>query len=299
MRKNIISVLAIMTVSAVTLAGCSFSVRINTQSSESTASSEQAGLANPWTKSDEQGVAKATGFDMVAPDGAADVSYSYMADGAMAQMTYELDGAKWIYRMQMTDALTDISGMEYQWIEKTDCSVSGRDAIYYGYTAADNDATKIVQVVNWYDVVTGVTYSLSATGKEFGDTEMLTYAENLYVPLQGDASDDSNADRESELSDYFLGEHKRSSDDSTLTISENEDGTFDVSLIITRLCNLENGVGTFEDHEMTFEVEDPNKNKLTGMIYRDSDDSLTVKITDSTWELLPNDEVLDGFNTSK
>lgn len=50
---------------------------------------------------------------------------------------------------------------------------------------------------------------------------------------------------------------------------------------------------------MTFEVEDPNKNKLSGTIYRDSDDSLTVKITDSTWELLPSDEVLDGFNTSK
>ncbi len=294
MKKKLISVLTAVTLLVMLLAGCGSSAGQETPSTA--APTEQTTeLANPWTESDEQGVAAATGFDMVAPDGAADVSYSYMADGAMAQMTYKLDGARWIYRIQMTDVLTDISGMEYEWLEETDCSVAGREAVYYGYTAVDRNAAASVQLVNWYDIVTGVTYSLSASGKELGNTEMLAYAESLYAPLQGDATDDSDADRANELNDYFLGEHKRSSDESVLTISENEDGTFDVNLSITRLCVLENGVGTFEDHKMTFEVEDPSGNKMSGVIYRDSDNSLTVKITDSTWELLPNDEVLDGF----
>ncbi len=295
MKKKIISVLMVMTISMMILSGCSSSAGQGTQSGESATPSEQEELANPWTESDEQGVTAATGFDMVAPDGATDVSYSYMAEGAMAQMTYELDGVKWVYRMQMTDALTDISGMEYQWTEKSECSVAGRDATYYGYTATDKDAAESVQLVNWYDAVTGVTCSLSATGKTLSNTEMLAYAESLYAPLQGDVSGDPDVDQESELNDFFLGEHKRSSDDSVLTISANEDGTFAVNLNITRLCTLENAVATFEDHKMTFEADDPSGNKLSGVIYRDSDDSLTVKITDSTWDFLPNDEVLDGF----
>ena len=112
----------------------------------------------------------------------------------------------------------------------------------------------------------------------------------------GSASNQGDhADREREVSEYFLGEHRRSSDESVLTISENEDGTFNVDLSITRLCYLENGVGTFEDHKMTFTVTDPNENEMSGVIYRGSDDSLTVQITDSTWELLPTGEILDGF----
>lgn len=288
MKKKIVLMLSLILIAAMLFSGC------GSTAAQSDTSEEQQ-LANPWTASDEQGVLEATGFDMAAPENAADVSYSYMADGAMAQMTYTLDGANWIYRMQMADELTDISGMEYQWLEGTECSVSGRDAIYHGYNVATNDATENIQVVNWYDAVTGVTYSLSATGKELSEAEMLTYAESLYTPLQGEATDDPDADRENELNEYFLGEHKRSSDESVLTISENEDGTFDINLSVTRLCSLENGVGTFADHKMTFTVEDPSEGELTGMIYRDNDNSLVVEITDSTWSLLPTGEVLDGF----
>lgn len=295
MKKKLISVLTVMSLSMVILAGCSFSAGQKDQNAESTDAPEQTELANPWTESDEQGVAEATGFDMVAPDGAANVSYSYMADGAMAQMTYELDGAKWTYRMQMADALTDISGMAYQWTGEEKGSVAGKEAMYYAYSASDDGAENDVQVVNWYDAVPGVTYSLSASAKDLEGMDIQAYAEKLYAPLQGDATGDPDADRVSELNDYFLGEHKRSYDESVLTIAENEDGTFAVNLSITRLCVLENGVGTFEDHKMTFEVDDPSENKLSGVIYRDSDNSLAVKITDSTWDLLPNDEVLDGF----
>ena len=46
---------------------------------------------------------------------------------------------------------------------------------------------------------------------------------------------------------------------------------------------------------MYFEVTDPAEGTMKGMIYLDSDTSLCVKITDSTWDLLPTDEVIDGF----
>lgn len=111
----------------------------------------------------------------------------------------------------------------------------------------------------------------------------------------GDSTDDPAKDRENELNNFFLGEHVRSSDESSLTITDRGDGTFDIAINITRLCSMENGTGTFDDHKMYFTIEDPNGEEMSGMIYLDGDTNLAVKITDSTWELLPTDEVLDGF----
>lgn len=293
MKKKLALMLTLTVLSAALLAGCGS----KTEKDSSTDGEQTQEIANPWTESDEQGVAEATGFDMVAPDGATDVSYSYMADGGMAQMAYELDGASWLYRAQMTDALTNISGLDEGWTSKEEGNVSWMAADYYAYMV-DDESMNDVQLVNWYDALAGVSYSLCAAGADLDGMDIQAYAEKIYAlndPDQGDVTDDPDGDRENELNEYFLGEHTRSSDESVLTISDNGDGTFGIDLSITRLCSLENGVGTFEDHKMAFTIQDPSENELSGEIYRDSDNSLTVKITDSTWTYLPNDEILDGF----
>ena len=153
---------------------------------------ENAGMANPWTESDKQGVLDATGFEMTAPEGATDVAYSYMKDSKMAQMTYKLDGADWTYRIQPANELTDISGMNYEWTSKDDGKVKGLEAKYLTYSDAKEgqdtiDGANGVQVVNWYDPAAGVTYSLSATGNDLNGMDIQVYAENVYVPLQGNA----------------------------------------------------------------------------------------------------------------
>lgn len=112
MKKKTVLALILASISMVVMAGCSSADSSGNQKEESAGSEE---IANPWTESDQQGVAEATGFDMTAPDGATDVVYSYMAEESLAQMSYELDGASWIYRAQATDALTNISGMEEGW----------------------------------------------------------------------------------------------------------------------------------------------------------------------------------------
>lgn len=142
---------------------------------------------------------------------------------------------------------------------------------------------------------TGVTYSLSASADSLEGEDLLVLAESIYQPLQGEASDDPDRDAKNEVKDYFLGEHARSEDGSSLTIAENEDGTYKVDISITRLCNLEDGSGTFKDHKVKFTVKDPSGNLMKGEIYRDSDNSLVVKFTDSTWDYLPNNETLKGF----
>ncbi len=252
------------------------------------------GVANPWTESDKEGVAEATGIEIEAPEDATDVTYSYMEETGLAQVQYRLDEADWVYRAQSAAEFTDISGMYYDWESEDDCEISGRKAVCYGLGGIDEPDRENVQMVNWYDAVPGIMYSLSVSGRDLNGMDLTVYAENLFVPMQGEATDDPERDRENELNDYFLGEHKKSYDDSTLTISDNNDGTFAVNISITRLCDLD-GTGNFDDHKMYFEAEDPSGGKLSGMIYRDSDNSLTVKITDSTWEYLPDDEVIDGF----
>lgn len=314
MKKRLVLSLLTVTLSAAWMTGCgsTSAATAETSSAESTTESAETGksedaaqgesadqeeiteIANPWTESDAEGVAEATGFSMIPPDGAENVVYSYMEEGKLAQMSYDLDDAVWVYRMQMADALTDISGIYMDWTGDEE-TVSGLEAMYYGKCDLNDQTVDDVQLVNWYDAVSGVTYSLSATGPSLDGMDIQVYAENLYVPLQGDATDDPEADREEELNNYFLGKHERSYDGSTLTITDNADGTFRVDLDLFRLCSLENGTGTFAEHKMTFTAMDPSGNDISAVIYRDSDNSLVVRITDSTWDYLPNDDVIDGF----
>lgn len=303
MKKELALALAMMTIGTTMLAGCgtsaadtaksssaSTSAAASAAASSKTTTKEKTEIANPWTESDQQGVASATGIEMTAPEGASSVAYSYMSDGGMAQMTYELDEMKWTYRAQMANELTDISGMAYSWSGQEDGTVSGKDAVYYVYDGSEED----VQVVNWYDAITGVDYSLSVTAKDLDGMDLQAYAEQLYAPMQEEVSGDAEGDSTAELEE-FLGEHTRSYDESTLSVTENSDGTLKVGFSITRLCSLEDGIGTFADHKITFKAEDPSEGTLTGIIYKDSDGSLTVEITDSTWDYLPNGEVFDGF----
>ncbi len=311
MRRNLILAFTVAAVSLAAMTGCgngsgnaSTETQAESEAAETTAeessdaADEVIGMPNPWTESDEQGVLEATGFDIKAPEGATDVYYSYMKEDKLAQLSYTLDDISWVYRMEPADKLTDISGMYYDWTaeETEDDTVSGREAVYYGRVAKEGSDTEDVQLVNWYDAVTGVTYSLSAMGKDLDGMDIKAYAENLYVPLQGESTDDPAGDRANELKEYFVGKHEKSYDGSTLTITDNGDDTFDINVDIFRLCSIENAVGTFEDHKMYFNAVDPNGNKMAGVIYRDNDNSLTVKITDSSWDLLPPDELIEGFD---
>lgn len=306
MKKKMIMALTVMTIGATVMSGCGTSTgQEETETTEAAdpaedqeedSSTENTQIANPWTESDEQGVAAATGFDMKAPDGATEVSYSYLEEDGLAQMTYVLEGADWNFRMQATDKLTDISGLSYDWTP-TDGNVSWMAASYYGWQENDDVNGEGVQLVVWYDAVTGVDYSLSASGQDLNGMDIQVYAENIYNTneTQGEATDDPEQDQENELNQYFLGEHERSDDGSRLTITDNQDGTYNIALSITRLCDMENGVGTFADHKMTFEIEDPSGEKMTAMIYLDSDSSLAIKILDSTWTYLQTGDVIDGF----
>lgn len=316
MKKKITLILTAAAISITAVTGCSQSSggaaetstaaesESETEASEAEAaageadSTKEAESSEQWIKSDKQGVLEATGFELTAPEGAEEVEYAYLEADKTAQMTYTLDDKNWTYRMKSADKLEDISGRDQEWLDAACANngndfVSGREANNYSYVGAEGEND--IQIVDWYDAVTGTVYSLTAEGEDLDGMDIQVYAENLYEPLQGEATDDAAADRENELNDYFLGERKSSYDDSTLKISDNNDGTFRVDISITRLCDLENGTGTFDDHKMYFVAEDPNGGEISGMIYRDNDNSLTIKITDSSWELINVGDTFESF----
>lgn len=261
---------------------------------------EMVGMANPWTESDKDGVLQATGIELNVPDEASNVAYSYMEKDQMAQVTYELMGANWTYRGQMANELTDISGMYYEWGAQDEGQVSGRPAIYYAYAEPGEDPDYLdgmfcVQVVNWYDVVPGITYSLSAAGTELNGMDIQVMAENIFEPMQGEVKGDYDEPDTAE-NQGFLGLHTRSEDGSELLVEERDDGKLDINISIVRLCVLENGVGEYGEYRIDFTAQDPNGNDIKGKIYHDTDNSITVEITDSTWDYLPNGERLTGFD---
>ena len=114
-------------------------------------------------------------------------------------------------------------------------------------------------------------------------------------PEATETSESSTQDTGNASAGSFVGEHISSYDGSTLTISDNGDGTYKVDIELFRLCSLENGVGTLEGDQMTFVVDDPNGEKLTGAITRDSNNVFTVTITESSWSLLANGDSFTDF----
>lgn len=151
-------------------------------------------IENPWTESDEKGVLEATGYNVKAPEDATEVHYSFCADEKMAQVTYQKDNIDWTYRIKESTEAEDISGMNYEWNVSEEGTVSGKKAIYMGYSDAKEgsdfiDDVKYIQVVNWYDDLTGVSYSLSASGNDLNGMDIQVYAEQIYESLQKEVTD--------------------------------------------------------------------------------------------------------------
>lgn len=296
MKKKIVIAMLAMTLTAASLTGCGSSSTDNTAETETTdttettnttdtASEDSTQIANPWTETDQQGLADATGYTIAPPSDATNVSYAYMAEDGLAQMTYTTDtDTDWVYRIQAADALTDISGIFTTWDYEGEATVAGLAAKDYASGDINEDDTDHYQMIQWYDAVTGTTYSLSAHSlHDIGGMDIQAIAESLYQPLQGDATDDAAADAANELKDYFLGDFTSSYDGSSLSISDNGDGSYTVEASLTGAMAITDTAASFSNHKIMWKDSD---NDASGMIYRDSDNSLVVSI-ESTGEKFP------------
>ena len=254
------------------------------------------GMANPWTDLSPEEFSSKSGFEVNVPSDAENVVYRFLEADNLSEVLFDVNGLSYCYRIKPSSSFTDISGLFYDWENINSAPVSGQEGI--SYEAKDGETQ--VQLILWYDDVAGVMYSLGQTsGAEtpnVSDTSAITaIAETVYLPAQGEVTDDANEDALNEINDYFLGSFCDDTEEQLLEISDNNDGTYNINFAIIRLCNMIDGSAVFEDHKMVFTITDPNGNPMSGIIYRDSDNSLVVKITDSTWTYINTDDEFSGL----
>lgn len=175
-----------------------------------TKADENSGITNPLTECTQEELLETTGFDLVAPDGAENISYAYIAveeEEPIAQLQFTVDGKEYCYRAQSTGATSimnsvgddgfymaedllgalnegvnvgaALSGLNYEWKASATIDIS-----YCEGVAAFNEGD--AGFVAWLDVAPGVLYSLSMED-DCNQDLLMNMAESIFVPVQGDA----------------------------------------------------------------------------------------------------------------
>ncbi len=175
MRKNMTAGIICLFLSAALLCACGASEPAPTEE-------PMTGVPNPIHEVDAKGLLDATGLALTAPEGATDVSYSYIEltnESPIAQMHFTLDGTEAYLRVQATGELEpiDISGLYYDWTEENEVTVGSCG----GRACTNGEAGYIT----WLDVVPGLAYNLGMTEGTSID-RLQELAELVYVPVQGD-----------------------------------------------------------------------------------------------------------------
>lgn len=135
------------------------------------------GMENPWVDADgPEAVLEATGFALKAPAEAVNIAYSYNTEAVVAQLNYNLDDIMWVYRMQHTEALEDISGIYCEWDYVGDTTFGDMNAMEFSYVSDPTDdqsaAQDCVRIFSWFDAENKVTHCLAALGPDLNGLDI-------------------------------------------------------------------------------------------------------------------------------
>ncbi len=208
MKKRLIVLSTILAMSAVTVVGCgsaqetpdtasqtetvseaSTEVAETPEATEET-EEESVGLANPWVDITEDEANSLCGRLFEAPDGAQDVVWSKCEDlgdadngiGPMIQLSFTLDDLYYTARAQQGAAEdTDIAGNYVEW------TVGPEDATLANWAEGNMPAktyraindTGYVDMITWYDIEIGISYSLSVSAADLDGFDIQGIAEQM------------------------------------------------------------------------------------------------------------------------
>lgn len=138
-----------------------------------------AGMPNPMVETDAAGV-QAFGIPYSLPEGAENVQYFIIAD-EMVDIRFTLGNREYTVRMAPMNEFTDISGYCYDG-EETDVEVRGIAGKLETILLDDGD----VQIVEFYDAVPGIMYSVSVKAMVMNDLDLPAEAADICIPAQGE-----------------------------------------------------------------------------------------------------------------
>ena len=178
--RKAIAIIAIMTALVIgTQVGCAG----ETSQINDTPGTGNVQIANPWRDVTEAEARKMFPHTFSVPAGAENISWSVMESESetLLQLSFDLNGETFTAREQVTnDKVADISGMYYDWTQKTDITLANWEdgqmkGIYYRSVGEEEWA----DLCTWYNEKAGISYSLSVTSKDLDGFDLQAIAEKL------------------------------------------------------------------------------------------------------------------------
>ena len=248
--------------------------------SQSEEQGEETQTPNPMTEVSKDQMVKDTTVDIDAPEGATDVKYFTIKqeDGSlMAHVAFRYNDKDFFYRANAgAIEIMDQTGLYADWTETKQVDVS--------YNKATLELADDCAGMYWYDAVPAINYSLGCEAAST-EKEMVTLANQLFVPAQGEVGAD--------MEGTSINGNSDSRDMVTIQLNNGGDD-YDVTVEIHRLAELK-GTGGIVDGNMEMILKDPEGNDMHAKFYKEDDGTFTFKVTESTWNYLQKGETVTGF----
>lgn len=139
---------------------------------------EETGMVNPWRETTAEELMQTLGVEFGVPEDAEDVVYRMLEAENLAEMQFSWRGAQCCARIVPTAEFEDISGFFYDWDSEEECEI--------GWCAGRVMCVENAIVCLWYDAAPGLMYSVGAILPPDAQVEILTLAEMIYIPAQGE-----------------------------------------------------------------------------------------------------------------
>lgn len=164
----------------------------------------EVGMANPWRDSTEEEAKELIPRMFAVPDGAEVISWMVLDDPTEANgksdplvdLQFTMDGRIFDARAQITgDDYLDLSGLYYDWTVEDEVTLAKWGfGNMQGKTFRNINENGMVDLITWYDVEIGISYSLSVVAEDLDGFDIQAVAEQMYSadnePLSGYALKD-------------------------------------------------------------------------------------------------------------
>ena len=175
------------------------------QSNEPTPSPEAAQtvtIVNPMRSCTQAELAESTGFPLLPPENAEDVSYFIyqISTPPMAEMRFTLQGTEYSYRICSATEAEDISGMYFEWTQHQTFTLGSCDAELGWNDSAEG-------CVTWFDAEAGSNHALSVHSGADPDA-LSALAVQLFAPAEAQSAATDFAEEFSAMLNNFREDYR-------------------------------------------------------------------------------------------
>ena len=150
---------------------------------EKTGKTELVGISNRWVETDEAGLMQTLGLEFNIPEEAEDVMFRMNESEQLAEMQFVLYKMPFTARIKPSGLeMEDISGLNYKWeFEK-----ESNDHWFREKIMRTRDGKNTVEAFLWFDIVPGLTYSISTEAPDLDGFDIIAVAQMIWHEAQGD-----------------------------------------------------------------------------------------------------------------